>query len=294
MRPSDEGRPFSASLFIHQSILFTCLVFQAGCSSVPSADQRVASADRMAAVHGWRSLDVPAGQFVLRSYVGPAAAGSDELTLYIEGDGLSWVTRNTISNDPTPVNPIALRMALNQPSGAAAYLARPCQYAISINRNCRPSVWTHARFSSEIINAMNQAADALKHRYRAKRITLVGYSGGGAIALLISRAREDVARVVTVAGTLDHEAWTDLHRVTPLYDSLNPADYASELVSTPQMHLVGGADMNMPVAIVQAYGSRLPPTERPPFKIIPDFDHACCWVEQWRDLYEIHVQLKQF
>lgn len=248
----------------------------------------------MAAAHGWRSLDVPGGPFVLRSYVGPAAAGSDELTLYIEGDGLSWVTRNTISSDPTPVNPVALGMAVNQPSGSAAYLARPCQYVISINRSCRTSVWTDARFSSEIIDAMNQAVDALKHRYRANRITLVGYSGGGAIAMLISRARYDVTRVVTVAGTLDHEAWTDLHRVTPLYDSLNPADYASELVSIPQMHLVGGADLNMPVAIVKTYSSRLQPTDRPPLKIIPDFDHDCCWVEEWRDLYEVYVQRQRF
>ena len=294
MRSGDEGRPFNTGLLAHLSILLICLMVQSGCSSVPSADQRVASADRMVAAHGWRSLDVPAGQFVLRSYVGPATPDSDELTLYIEGDGLSWITRNTVSSDPTPVNPVALGMAVNQPSGLAAYLARPCQYVIAINRTCHPALWTDARFSREIIDAMNQAVDTLKHRYRARRITLVGYSGGGAIALLISRARDDVAKVVTVAGTLDHEAWTDLHRVTPLYDSLNPADYASELVSTPQMHLVGGADLNMPVAIVAAYSSRLPPTERPPFKIIPDFDHACCWVGEWRDLYEIYVQSQRF
>jgi dienelactone hydrolase len=248
----------------------------------------------MAALHGWQSIDVSAGQFLLRSYIGPSAVDDDDLTIYIEGDGLSWLTRNTISNDPTPVNPIALGMALNQPSGVAAYLARPCQYAISKNRNCHPEVWANARFSQEVIDAMSQGVDVLKHRYQAKRITLVGYSGGGAIAMLISRIRDDVAGVVTVAGNLDHRAWTDLHRVTPLYDSLNPADYASELVSTSQMHLVGGADSNMPVAIVEAYSRRLLPVDRPPLKVIPKFDHACCWVEEWRDLYGAYVPSLRF
>jgi hypothetical protein len=66
-----------------------------------------------------------------------------------------------------------------------------------------------------VISASNQAVDALKQRYGAQEIVLVGYSGGGAVAALVAARRTDVVRLVTVAGNLDHLAWTHLHSVPP-------------------------------------------------------------------------------
>ncbi|GAB2181920.1 hypothetical protein DLREEDagrD3_21430 [Denitratisoma sp. agr-D3] len=48
----------------------------------------------------------------------------------------------------------------------------------------------------------------------ARRLTLVGYSGGAA-ALLAARC-SDVVRLVTIAGNLDHRAWTRYHHITTL------------------------------------------------------------------------------
>ena len=39
------------------------------------------------------------------------SAGSPLLTLYLEGDGRAWASRYRLSSDPTPVNPLALRLA---------------------------------------------------------------------------------------------------------------------------------------------------------------------------------------
>jgi len=39
----------------------------------------------------------------------------------------AWLAVPRPSQDPTPVDPLALRLALVQPTGNAAYLARPCQ-----------------------------------------------------------------------------------------------------------------------------------------------------------------------
>ncbi len=50
------------------------------------------------------------------------------MVVYIEGDGRAYVNRRTPSNDPTPGNPMALRLALADPSLRVLYLGRPCQY----------------------------------------------------------------------------------------------------------------------------------------------------------------------
>ena len=39
-----------------------------------------------------------------------------KLIIYIEGDGMSWVDRFTISSNPTPNNPTAFKLALLEPS----------------------------------------------------------------------------------------------------------------------------------------------------------------------------------
>ena len=50
-----------------------------------------------------------------------------KLIIYIEGDGMSWIDRFTISSNPTPSNPTAFRLALIDEHDNVIYLARPCQ-----------------------------------------------------------------------------------------------------------------------------------------------------------------------
>ena len=96
--------------------------------------------------------------------------------------------------DPTPVNPLALQLALRDPSGAAVYLARPCQFvAAPDKRECARAYWTEQRFSPAVIAASLEAISQLKQRYGAQRLVLVGYSGGGAVASLVAAQRGDVA-----------------------------------------------------------------------------------------------------
>lgn len=103
------------------------------CTSVPSTASRLLATDSIAQQHGWVSSDIADENFLLRVYYPEKTDFASTLTIYIEGDGLAWINRSSPSADPTPTDPIALKLALAQPEGNAVYLARPCQYAGAVN-----------------------------------------------------------------------------------------------------------------------------------------------------------------
>lgn len=256
------------------------------CTSLPTVPQRIAQANQMAQEAGWRTEMIPVGRFDLMAYLPMAPARHELLTVYIEGDGMAWVSRSQPALDPTPVHPIALQMALRHPRGAAAYLARPCQFVGQAHvKGCNNSYWTGHRFSEEVVAATSIALDQLKRRFNAQQLELVGYSGGAAVAALVAARREDVARLVTVAGNLDHRAWTAMHHDSPLTGSLNPADYWQKLAGTEQIHFVGGNDPNVTEAITQAFVARFETGQRPSIRLIAGFDHVCCWADRWAEIY---------
>ena len=186
------------------------------------------------------------------------------------------------STDPTPTDPLALKLALAHPEGQAVYLARPCQFTGT--DRCARKYWTDTRFSVEVVRAMNLAIDQLKARFSAQEIELVGSSGGGAIAALLAARRTDVVYLITVAGNLDRAAWTRLHRISPLTGSLNPADEAQRVVHIAQRHWVGGKDRNIPAEITRSFTQR-GGIDSSSVQIIDAYDHHCCWVEGWPGIY---------
>lgn len=271
-------------------LLLNLLFALAACSSIPSPQARGREAEQLATAAGWQRLDIEAPPFVLSAWV-PArtditAPGNEPLTVYLEGDGLAWQSPSTVSPDPTPVNPLALRLALRQPGGKAAYLARPCQFRdLKKSPVCEEKYWTSHRFAPEVIEAADVAVSKLRDLAKANSVRLVGYSGGGAVAALLAARRNDVNQLITVAGNLDQAAWTGAHHLLPLAGSLNPADFASKLGALPQLHLVGGKDWIVGEEVARAFQTRFPSDRRPELKIFPDYDHRCCWVENWPEIY---------
>jgi hypothetical protein len=257
-----------------------CLAL-AGCVNL-SPEARGQHADRLAAAAGWQPTRLPTDTFTLAAYVPPSVRSGDTLTIYIEGDGLAWISRSQVSLNPTPMRAIGLEMALRHANGTAAYLARPCQYVDGADaRNCSATYWTDHRFAPEVVTATSQAVDQLKQRFGVKNVVLVGYSGGGAVAALVAAHRSDITRLVTVAGNLDHQAWTRHHQASPLKGSLNPADEWQALAGIPQIHFVGGADRVITRETVSSYLAHFPVDRRPEMRVIEGFDHACCWAEKW-------------
>lgn len=272
-------------------VAFLALTLLLGaCATIPTPAERRSQADALTAVHGWRAETLAVGQFELMTYLPQPIRQQGALTIYIEGDGFAWINAATPSADPTPRDALALRLALAQPEGNAAYLARPCQFIDAQKRACPERYWTEARFAPEVVAASNQAIDALKARFGAQQLTLVGYSGGGAIAALLAARRDDVERLITVAGNLDHLAWTRHHRLMPLTGSLNPADEGPKLKTVRQAHFAGGADRVVPATLISAFAAHFSPAQSSSVTVLPDFDHQCCWEREWPALWRTATQ----
>lgn len=250
------------------------------CSSVPTPALRTQQALELAQYAHWQPLVLDTSSFRLQAFRPEQWQADETLTLYIEGDGLAWLTSSQPSADPTPINPLGLRLALAQPDGNAAYLARPCQF-LADQPNCQRRYWTDARFAEDVVVVMDQAVEQLKVQARARELVLVGYSGGAAVALLLAARRDDVRQVVTVAGNLDHAAWTTHHKVRPLQRSLNPADWRQVLIGLEQVHLVGESDRITPPELARQYIAGYPPTAPQRLRVVPGHDHACCWEQGW-------------
>lgn len=259
-----------------------CILLLSACAGVPTPQGRGLAANALASAHEWQSEVIAGEVFDLVAYVPKVISPAASLTIYLEGDGHAWQSSRRPSTDPTPINPLALRLALAHPSGQAAYLARPCQYMSAAAKPCATRYWTGARFAPEVIAASSRAIDVLKTRFGASRLTLVGYSGGAAVAVLVAEERKDVERLVTVAGNLDHQAWTAFHKVTPLSESLDPMHNRAALGTVAQWHFVGSHDAVVPAHLITKFTSNLPKTQTITLK---GYDHTCCWAENWPQLW---------
>jgi hypothetical protein len=226
----------------------------------------------------------PSGKFVLtvRERI---TRTDDEVTIYIEGDGMAWLSRNQPSPDPTPDDPIALRLAALDASANVAWIARPCQYTPKeMNPECRVFYWTSGRFSEPVIDATDKAVSAIKEAAGAAQVHLVGFSGGGGIAVLVAARRKDVASLRTIAGNIDHRAFTSHHKVSPMEGSLNPADAAEHVRTIPQIHFVGADDKVIPSVVAKSFLQRLGATHCATMKIIPEATHSQGWALNWTSI----------
>jgi hypothetical protein len=121
-------------------------------------------------------------------------------------------------------------------------------------------------------------------------VLLVGYSGGGTLAVLMAARVVHIAGVVSVAGNLDPDAWTHRHHYLPLAGSLNPASQPPLPPDLPQWYLIGDRDTNVSYAMVGNYLDRVPQSRVWHFG---DFDHSCCWGRAWPEVYaQIATQLR--
>jgi len=253
----------------------------AGCSlDILSSPEEVA--DKIGRNYGWQKRTFPGELFYLRGYQRRATGVQDRLAVYIEGDGNAWISEYLLSTDPTPARPLTFNLAVRHPPGPVLYLARPCHYVSGrYRRACHPRYWSSHRYAPEVVIAMNAVINQVKKEIGASGIELYGWSGGGVVAALLAARRNDVVEIVTLAANLDHQFWTRMDKLTPLYGSLNPADLTHVLEIISQRHFVGTDDVVVAPAVVRSYVGRMKDKSRTRIIMLNGYDHDCCWVDNW-------------
>ncbi len=204
-------------------------------------------------------------------------SNADTLHVYLEGDGSPWRYRVLRMRDPTPRQPLMLRL-MSFDDQAAVYLGRPCYNGTFAESGCNDDLWTSARYSEAVVASMTGALQQVIAESGATRVRLFGHSGGGALALLIAERLPSVVHVVTLAGNLDTDAWVAHHRYSPLYGSLNPATRSPLRPSVIQWHLLGGKDTVIPPQLVRTFVR----AQTNAFGVeLGSFNHGCCWQSIW-------------
>ncbi len=229
--------------------------------------------------------------------------GKKHLVVYIEGDGFAWDGKYQASDDPTPLDPVAARMMQQDGRANVLYIARPCQYTRSSDQRCEEKYWTSHRYSKQVIASIDEAIDLFinKQGLDVNALTLIGYSGGGTVAMLLAtqptspirptRTVRPVRMVVTVASNIDHRAWTRYHQVTPLHGSEELTGRAERLRSIPQLHLSGSEDKIVPTTLTEQFIRDMGLGGIARLQVRQGFDHECCWADEWKKILRNNREL---
>jgi dienelactone hydrolase len=210
----------------------------------------------------------------------PSTPG-DILFVFIEGDGSPWSRDGMrVSRDPTPHRALALELAEHTPH-AILYLGRPCYFSVRSDPGCNTRVWTAERYSAAVVESLASVVSRYAANNGYRRVALIGYSGGGTLAVLMAPKIPSAGSVITIAANLDVEAWAGWHGYLPLEGSLNPATEPPLNPAIQQWHLVGDRDVTVPARVTRRYLDHMR-AER--IWHFARFDHACCWVEQWPNI----------
>ena len=211
----------------------------------------------------------------------------DILHVYIEGDGLPWLNRHTISPDPTPNYPLALDL-MSQDRNYALYLGRPCYFGLDLGE-CSTTLWTNGRYGKNVLDSMEAAIMTIIQTKNIEKIVMIGYSGGGVIASLLANRINKTQFYLTIAANLDIDSWTRHHGYSPLDKSINPISIASSM-KTMGVHLIGENDQVVP----QQISTRFIEKTEGKVHVFKNYDHLCCWTKDWNNrlvaLKEIYIQ----
>lgn len=261
-----------AALFI---VIATSLSVVA-CSGLSS---RVDIAKEVAATAGFQPFSIGTSYFRLAGFSRIRQPGRP-VTIYIEGDGRAFLSGRP-SNNPTPADPLVLRLAALDRNDNVVYLARPCQYVdLSDERNCGIPYWTRKRFAEEVISSVSEAVGIIAQNSKSSEIHLVGYSGGAAVATLVAARRQDVAGLRTLAGYLDHVSLNKDRNVSQLLGSLDPIEIAPRLSTIPQIHYAGRGDEVIPSWVIRNFIQAVGNDRCTSMRIV-DTTHRTGWEAMW-------------
>jgi len=268
-----------------RSFIFVVLAaaLLAGCGTL-RVENRIGNANTLAKSGSLTPIRLKTSNFLLAGFQRVTKTGAP-IILYIEGDGFAWVDKYTISRNPTPRNPLALKLAAADQSDNVIYLSRPCQFIdMETEPFCQNKQWTSHRFSRDIINGFHETLNWISQKYGSAEFHLVGFSGGGAVAAILAAERQDILSLRTIGGNLDHAALNTAKNVSPLTGSINPINSAARTQNIPQIHYSGAKDTVVPAWISARYVQAVRNSSCATAKIISGASHLEGWESLWPKL----------
>lgn len=257
-----------AAIFVAFFIILT------SCSSV---DIRINKAYELAKKNDYQAITEQTKKFPIQTFV--KNHHTHHAIIYFEGDGLV-LTSNGIAFNPTPTDPMALRLAsVDHRPYTKIVINRPCQYVSC--ETCDNKYWTQARYSPEVIDSIIEIIGKMQKKYQFKTFDIFAYSGGAAIAFLIApHFKQFIKSITTFAGNVDPFAWCKYHDCSPLNQSLNPIDNLEILKTITQKHFCGTSDHNTNIEITEAFQKKLN-SNNIELIIIEGYDHDSNWPNCW-------------
>jgi dienelactone hydrolase len=259
-------------------LLLLTAVFLSGCKTITYGHEPGSVGD----MYGMKKVLVKGGDFWITTYQ-KITNKNAPFVFYIEGDGAAFDGKFRVSRNPTPRRQMFINLAGIDERPNVIYVARPCQYTpMDLNPKCSNQYWTNKRMSDDSVRAVNDVIVSVNNN--RQKFSLVGYSGGGGIAVLIAARNPMVHDIITIAGNLDHKSFTTHHNVSPMIGSLNPIDYASQVRNVPQLHVSGGKDNIVPPFIADKFVQK---AASPCVKqqIFEGVSHRDGWKRLWEYIY---------
>ncbi len=271
---------FTKSRLVVRSSLFIIIVaLTSSCSSPAKKLQNQAEH------YGLKEIVIKANNYSIKSYYSERFEKknkNDLVFVYLEGDGRPWSKRLGPNNDPNTHKSVVLPL-LAKTKEQSIYLSRPCYGFSPMPKNCNPQWWTSHRYSKQVVEEMDEALRQLKQFLNIKKMVLVGHSGGGTLAMLLAKSRadeKDIVAIITLAGNLDHKAWTDHFNYLPLTGSLNPVEEPQLSPLIIQWHFAGKKDKTMPLQLTKKATKK---NNHAKVIVKEKFDHDCCWQTIWEE-----------
>lgn len=194
--------------------------------------------------------------------------------IYLDGDGTPWKNKRWLSKDPTSRTPLILQL-MQLDKSPALLLGRPCYHGLNITPKCDAKYWTSHRYSTAVVQSMRLALLQWLAQREYDQVILIGYSGGGVLAMLLADQIPKLKYVVTLAANLNVSEWSLYHGYPPLYDSLNPADLELN-TQIQQLHIAGTEDKIVPAYIIEKFAAK---QENATYLLLSKQDHRCCWLQ---------------
>tara|TARA_R110001599_G_scaffold185680_1_gene379920 strand:+ start:2964 stop:3740 length:777 start_codon:yes stop_codon:yes gene_type:complete len=176
---------------------------------------------------------------------------NQSVIVFIEGDGRPWQQYNRIAFEPTPDKPLLLEWFLAT-DYSSIYLGRPCYFDLN-DQHCSPYWYTHGRYSEPVVESLVQI---LQKIFTDTKLVLVGHSGGGTLAVLIAEKMNNVDAVVTIAGNLQVNTWSNYHHYSPLQGSMDPMLRKGLAENIQQVHFYSPFDTVIQAQWIKEYSAK--------------------------------------